>query len=496
MKNRPRARSRSRLTSMLAGSLVTAVAFVLAVLFASGSAPAQTQAAPSNTSLPTISGSAVAGQTLTASPGSWSGDTPITFAYQWLRCNASGSSCSAITGETKFTRLVDSGDVGFTLRVRVTATNSSGSTSADSDATTVVTSTGGGGGGGAGAPVNSSPPTISGSAVKGQTLTASPGSWNGSTPISFAYQWQRCDSSGNNCNAISGETSTTRLVDSGDVGSRLRVKVTATNTAGSNSATSDTTAVVTSSGGGGSGSGAPANTSVPVVSGSAVQGQTLTATTGTWTGKTPITFTNQWYRCDANSANCAAIAGETGPTRTVDAGDVGSRLKVRVTATNSVGAASADSSTTAVVTGSGGGTPPPGGLPDGAIKLPNGKYSIPVTSVPSDQRLIIDSVRFTPNPVRSRNDPITIRVHVVDTRGYWVRDALVFVRSVPILTSTPPEALTAQNGVVLFQVLPRSDFPLKNGYNVQFFIRARKGGEDLLAGVSSRRLVQVKTASS
>jgi hypothetical protein len=480
---------------MLAGSLVTAIALVLAVLFASGSAPAQTQAVPSNTTSPTISGSAVAGQTLTASPGSWSGDTPITFAYQWLRCNASGSSCNSITGETKVTRLVDNGDVGSTLRVRVTATNSSGSTSADSDATAVVTSSGGGGGGAAGAPVNSSPPTISGSAVQGQSLTASPGSWNGTTPISFAYQWQRCDSSGNNCNAISGETSTTRLVDSGDVGSRLRVKVTATNSVGSNSATSETTAVVTSSGGGGgSGSGPPVNASAPVVSGSAVQGQVLTATTGTWTGKTPITFTNQWYRCDANSANCAAIAGETGPTRTVDAGDVGSRLKVRITATNSLGAAAADSTTTAIVTGSG--TPPPTNLPPGAIKLPNGKYSIPVTSVPSDQRLVIDSVRFTPNPVRSRSEPITIRVHVVDTRGYWVRDALVFVRSVPILTSTPPEALTAQNGAVVFQVLPRSDFPLRNGYNVQFFIRARKGGEDVLAGVSSRRLVQVKTASS
>jgi hypothetical protein len=481
---------------MLAGSLVTVVAFVLAVLLASGSAPAQTQAAPSNTSLPTISGSAVAGQTLTASPGSWSGDTPITFAYQWLRCNSSGASCSSISGETGVNRLVDNGDVGSTLRVHVTATNSSGSTSADSNQTAVVTSSGGGGGGGSGAPVSSSAPTISGSAVQGQSLTASPGSWNGTTPITFAYQWQRCDSSGNNCNSISGETGTTRLVDSGDVGSRLRVKVTATNSAGSNSATSEATAVVTSSGGGGGGgSGPPKNASPPVVSGSAVQGQTLTATTGTWTGKTPITFTNQWYRCDVNSANCNAIAGETGPTRTVDAGDVGSRLKVRITATNSLGSSSADSATTAVVTGSGGGTPPPGGLPEGAIKLPNGKISIPVTSVPSDQRLVVDSVRFTPNPVTSRSQPITIRVHVVDTRGYWVRDALVFVRSVPILTSTPPEALTAQNGAVVFQVLPRSDFPLRNGYNVQFFIRARKGGDDPLAGVSSRRLVQVRTAS-
>src|SRR5262249_29236014 len=140
MTNRPRARSRSRLTSMLAGSLVTVVAFVLAALLASGSAPAQTQAAPSNTSLPSISGSAVAGQTLTASPGSGSGAPPTPCAYQGLRCNSSGSSCNPISGEPGVPRLVDNGDVGSTLRVRVTATNSSGSTSADSNPTAVVTS--------------------------------------------------------------------------------------------------------------------------------------------------------------------------------------------------------------------------------------------------------------------------------------------------------------------------------------------------------------------
>jgi len=496
MTNRPRARSRSRLTSMLAGSVVTVVAFVLAVLFASGSAPAQTQAAPSNTSLPTVSGSAVAGQTLTASPGSWSGDTPISFSYQWLRCNAGGSSCNPITGETGVHRLVDNGDVGSTLRVRVTATNSSGSTSADSNATSVVAASGGGGGGGSGVPANSTAPSVSGSPVQGQKLTASPGTWTGTTPITFTYQWQRCDASGANCSAIPGETGIDRLVDAGDVGSTLRVQVTATNTAGSNNATSAVTAVVTASGGGSGGSGAPSNSSPPAVTGSAVQGQTLTATTGTWAGKTPITFTDQWYRCDANGNNCVAIPGETGPTRVVDSGDVGSRLKVRITAKNSAGTTTADSAPTSVVTASGTTPPPSGNLPAGAITLANGKISIPVTSVPEDQRLIIDSVRFTPNPVRSRSDPITIRIHVVDTRGYWVRDALVFVRSVPILTSTPPEALTAQNGAVEFQVLPRADFPLKNGYAVQFFVRARKGGDDPLAGVSARRLVQVRTAKS
>jgi hypothetical protein len=484
MTNRPRVRPGSRHLSLLAGALLAGMLFVLFAALPAGSAPTQTQAAPTNTSLPTISGSAVQGQTLTASPGSWSGDTPITFTYQWLRCDSGGSGCAALSGETGVDRLVDSGDVGSTLRVRVTATNSSGQTSADSAATAVVTSSGSGG---SGPPVNSSVPTISGSAAQGQTLTASPGTWTGATPITFAYQWQRCDSSGNNCNAISGETGTTRIVDSGDVGSRLRVKVTATNSAGTSSATSATTSIVTSSGGGGTG--APQSTSPPVISGTAAQGQTLTATTGTWTGTTPITFADQWYRCDSGGANCVAIAGEKGSTRIVDSGDVGFRLKVRVTATNSVGTASADSAVTDVVTS------PASTLPPGAVTLPNGKISIPVTSVSSDQRLVVDGVQFTPNPVRSHGSPIAVRVHISDTRGYVVRDALVFVRSVPILTSTPPETATGQDGWVTFQVSPRADFPLRTGYSVQFFIRARRSGDNLLAGVSARRLVQVRTAS-
>jgi hypothetical protein len=86
-----------------------------------------------------------------------------------------------------------------------------------------------------------------------------------------------------------------------------------------------------------------------------------------------------------------------------------------------------------------------------------------------------------------------VRVHVADTRGFVVRDALVFVRTVPAVTTTPTELPTGQDGWATFQVFPRPDFPLKRRGFVQFFVRVRKTGENILVGVGSRRLVQVRT---
>jgi hypothetical protein len=93
-------------------------------------------------------------------------------------------------------------------------------------------------------PVNTSPPIISGTPQDGQTLTASTGSWSGTQPITYGFQWQRCDSGGANCVVIAGATGPTYLATSADVGRTLRVVVTATNSAGSAGATSAATTVV------------------------------------------------------------------------------------------------------------------------------------------------------------------------------------------------------------------------------------------------------------
>src|SRR4051812_20775958 len=184
------------------------------------------------------------------------------------------------------------------------------------------------------------------------------------------------------------------------------------------------------------------------------------------------------------------LADTTSSTDSTSTGTTSSSTSSSTTTTTSSSTStstSTPSSTTTATT-----TTTPAG-PEGQIRLANGKVSIPVTSVVLPARLIIDSVHFTPNVVTSRRTPVSVRIHVSDTRGYWVRGALVFVRSTPLVTSTPAEQVTNQSGYATLTTFPRAGFPLRRGYHVQFFLRTRKEGDSLLAGVSSRRLAQVAT---
>ena len=330
-------------------------------------------------------------------------------------------------------------------------------------------------------PKNTANPTIAGAAREGETLRASPGSWSGTQPITYTYQWNRCTSQMSNCSKIQGATGPGYTLTSADVGRRLLVVVLAKNAAGGASAQAATDVI-------GPRATAPTATALPTIAGTPITGQTFAATPGGWSGSTPITFAYQWQRCNAQGTSCSNIIGATGATYLLGSADVQRRLRVTVTARNGAGSRAATSGPTALVVQA----PPPG--PDGQIKLPNGMTSIPATSVSLPERLIVDRVSFSPNPVRSRA-PFTGTFRVVDTRGYVVRDALLFARTTPLVTTTPAEQRTGMDGTVTMQFAPEPSFRLQNGYNVQFFLRARKAGDNVLAGVSTRRLVQVRTAS-
>lgn len=102
------------------------------------------EAVPPSSSLPpALSGSAQVGQSLSSSPGSWSGSSPMSYSFQWLRCDASGASCVSIDGATGSSYVAASADVGSTLRSLVTASNSAGSATARSTQSSVVVSSDG-----------------------------------------------------------------------------------------------------------------------------------------------------------------------------------------------------------------------------------------------------------------------------------------------------------------------------------------------------------------
>jgi hypothetical protein len=196
----------------------------------------------------------------------------------------------------------------------------------------------------AAAPVNTAPPTISGTTQVGQTLTAGDGAWTNS-PTSFAYQWLRCNPGGNSCGPVANGTQKTYTLVAADAGQTMRVRVTATNADGSTAAQSNETVQITPAG---STSGAPKNTAPPTITGTAKVGQVLTAAEGSWSAN-PDSFSFQWQRCDADVASCSNVTGATGKTYSVRLADLGFRLRVVVTARNSKGSATANSAITAIV---------------------------------------------------------------------------------------------------------------------------------------------------
>jgi hypothetical protein len=206
-----------------------------------GVSGAATAVAPKNTGEPAISGTPRVGEVLRTTRGTWTGTKPITFAYRWYRCEGRGkpdaSDCARVSNAIGSTYTLRAADAGFQVRSQVKATNADGSAVATSNPTTVVTSA---------APVNTTPPSISGSAIVNQLLSADAGVWTGVQPITYAFRWLRCNAQGDNCAQIAGATDNKHKVVAGDVGRTLRVNVTAENAKGRMSERSAQTAIVTS----------------------------------------------------------------------------------------------------------------------------------------------------------------------------------------------------------------------------------------------------------
>lgn len=238
-------------------------------------------------------------------------------------------------------------------------------------------------------PTASSSPTISGTATVGAQLTENAAVWQNG-PTGFVYQWQRCDTSGNACEAIAGATGQRYTLTGNDVGHTIRVAETASNAYGASApATSSATGVVValsltgnaagaapgattvgstpvtttpgtassgSSTSGGAGNsvtsgasqvgasvtGPPANTSRPTVSRTTANGGTVSCTPGSWSGQAPQVLHTQWLR------DGKPIAGATGASHVLVVADTGHALSCRVTASNPVGSASATSAPFAV----------------------------------------------------------------------------------------------------------------------------------------------------
>ena len=332
------------------------------------------------------------------------------------------------------------------------------------------------------APVNTAQPTVTGSPAQGQTLTATPGTWTSDTTPTFAYQWLRCPASGgasdgSDCASIDGATTTSYVVAAGDVGFTLRVRVTATNADGQSVKASNATAAVTVQAG-------PPNTALPTITGSAVVGESLTANPGTWTGS-GITFAYLWSRCDAAGTACTDIATATQSTYTVVTADAGKTLRVKVTATNASGSNAVTSAPSAVVT-----TAPPA---PPATGCPTGTGPIKVADLSPPARLLIDRQQITPSPVTSGTQTIRIRLHVSACGGRTVEGALVYATPTPYQQFSATEQPTGADGWAVLTMRRLKFFPASQQQQLLVvFTRARKNGEDLLGGVSTRRLISFK----
>jgi hypothetical protein len=321
-------------------------------------------------------------------------------------------------------------------------------------------------------PVNQQPPTISGSATEGSVLQGSNGTWSGS-PTDYNMMWERCDKNGNGCKNISGTGghSAYRVVST-DAGHRLRFAVGAANSDGRTWSSSAPTAVVPGA--------VPGSVQPPSISGSPQVGATLVGGRGTWTNN-PSDFNVLWQRCDRTGGSCANISGTGGKYRyALKSVDLNTTLRFAVGAANKTGRTWVSSAPTAVI---------------GAAQSQNGcppQGNANVSAISSPARLVIDAMA-APSIVTRQTSTLVLRFHVTSTCGGSVGGALVYVTATPYNQFTiPSEQMTGSDGWVQVSMQRLAGFPISGRQQlIALFVRARKPGENLLAGISTRRLFSV-----
>ena len=269
------------------------------------------------------------GTGLVGTPGNWTGTPQIDYAYQWQQCATSVGSCTDIDGGTDHLYTLAPADLNKYIRVVVTATNDFPSFSLIK-ASSAIHGPVGAKPGPLPGDVQQSGPSITVTPAddqflptEGDMLTASGWLFNPTADFT-GYQWYRCDENGDNCSQIAGATNVSYVPTFDDEGLKLRVEVKGTNANG--------TATLPISG--------PTNQIIPLpaaalspptLTGQAFVGATLVGGVGTW--KSPrTTYARQWESCEADGSACSPIQGAIDPEYVPVGGDVGSRLRLHVTA--------------------------------------------------------------------------------------------------------------------------------------------------------------------
>jgi hypothetical protein len=235
----------------------------------------------------------------------------------------------------------------------------------------------------------------------------------------------------------------------------------------------------------------PSNTSTPTVTGTPTEGQKLTGANGTWSNS-PTDFNDFWTRCDKTGNSCANISGATSATYTLTTADTGNTIRFKVQATNSSGSAFASSVPTAIIAAQAATTtaaPPASGT-----GCPSGTGPVSITNVTKPAGLLIDAQQVDPASISRGTAQIILRYHVSNTCKQAVQGALVYVLAVPFAQfNVPAESTTGADGWAEVVLRPiAGGFPVSGKQQlVALFVRARKSGEDMLAGISARRLFSV-----